>query len=112
MRNVALDSILDVAQEEDLILYGDLDELPSMATIQKVVRARIEEFPFVLQMPLYRTNFGCLDRALYGEKQWAGTIGENNRFGSTFSFSSWPPQVGGGKKKPLAGCAICALVVL
>jgi hypothetical protein len=82
MRNVALDSILDVAQDEDLILYGDLDELPSMATIQKVVRAGIEEFPFVLQMPLYRTNFGCLDRALYGEKQWAGTIGENNLFGS------------------------------
>lgn len=76
MRNFALETLLDSLGSEDLVLYGDLDEIPALSVVQRLKSDVSQIFPVVLRIPLYKMTFGCLDRDFAGEAQWQGPVGE------------------------------------
>jgi hypothetical protein len=54
--------LVDSLGSEDLVLYGDLDEIPALSVIQRLKSDVSQAFSVVLRMPLYKMTFGLPSR--------------------------------------------------
>ena len=55
---------------DDLIIFSDIDEIPSLRSVQ-LLKSHVVTEPVALRMPLFKYNLGC---EVQGQESWCGSV--------------------------------------
>jgi len=74
LRDHGFTAVKKVVQPGDIVIFSDVDEIPSAEVVRQLLRHSLKDGLVHLRMPLYKYSFGCVDQRFIGQSSWCGAL--------------------------------------